>query len=470
MTPNPRLSSPAAQDTPAALIPALRSIYRRVTRLLNTLIVLGVRLVLLIALLLGLDDGKVQITTLRGQVTALARDHLFNYVAWEVSALWDKAGAELLGVSAYLSEDDARPIVLDYLGRLSAAQALDAQIEAIYADPEVGDPAAASATLRAGRDALRADLAGDQRLVESVIESQVSSVLVAQGFGVLGQVLPPVAMHFSELPTVLVVSPRDRIEFAVDVSLDPLPVDQRDALESRVDAALDVSSLIVPIGGMSLYPSMIIEPGSRDLAAKTARAIEVTAHEWAHHYLMFYPLGLEYATRPETRIINETTATFFGRAVARDVMVRYYPDLPSPQYPSFLDTSQPTAAPTDSAAAPTPATDPNAPPPFDYAREMHATRTRVDFLLWQGMVDAAETYMQAQQRKFARNGYPIRKLNQAYFAFYGGYQGAPGAGGSDPTGAAIETILRDSATLEDFLRAVRSITTRADLLAAAGME
>lgn len=451
------------------LIPALRGIYRRVTRLLNTLIVLGVRIALLIALLLGLDDGKVQITSLRGQVTALARDHLFNYVAWEVSALWDKAGAELLGVSVYLSEDDARPLVLDYLDRLSAAQALDAQIEAIYADPGVNDPAAESATLRAERDTLRADLTGDQQVVESIIESQVSSVLVAQGFGVLGQVLPPVAMHFSALPTVLVVSPRDRIEFAVDVSLDPLPVDHRDALESRVDAALDVASLIVPIGGMSLYPSMIIEPGSRDLAAKTARAIEVTAHEWAHHYLMFYPLGLEYATRPETRIINETTATFFGRAVAREVMARYYPDLTPPQYPSILDTPPQTAAPTDSAAALAPAADPDAPPPFDYAREMHATRTRVDFLLWQGMVDAAETYMQAQQRKFARNGYPIRKLNQAYFAFYGGYQGAPGAGGSDPTGAAIETILRESATLEDFLRTMRGITTRADLLAAAGM-
>jgi hypothetical protein len=90
----------------------------------------------------------------------------------------------------------------------------------------------------------------------------------------------------------------------------------------------------------------------------------------------------------------------------------------------------------------------------------------VDFLLWQGMVKAAEVYMAAQQRKFARHGYPIRKLNQAYFAFYGGYQGEPGAGGADPTGLTIERILARSTTLEDFLQTMRGITTREELLEA----
>ena len=84
------------------------------------------------------------------------------------------------------------------------------------------------------------------------------------------------------------------------------------------------------------------------------------------------------------------------------------------------------------------------------------------------MVEAAEAYMDAQQRKFARHGYPIRKLNQAYFAFYGGYQGEPGAGGADPTGPAIEGILARSATLEDFLRTMREITGREALVGMGG--
>jgi hypothetical protein len=382
-------------------------------------------------------------------------------VGWEVDALLDKARAELLGVGPYLDDADARLLVLDYLERLSAVQALDNQIERLYVDPGVDDPAAASADLRAERDALRADLAADQRLVESIIEAQVSAVLIDEGFGALGQVLPPVSMHFSELPNVLVISPRERIEFAVDITLDPLPVDRRAALEADVDAALDVASLVVPIGGMSLYPSMIIEPTYRDLSRKVARAIEVTAHEWAHHYLMFYPLGLEYTARAETRIINETTATFFGRSVALAVMARYYPDLTPPDYPTFLTTPEPV---TPDAPIIEPRYDPDEPPPFDFAREIDATRRQVDFLLWQGRVEAAETYMQARRRAFARQGYNIRKLNQAYFAFYGGYQGSPGAGGSDPTGPAIETLLRDSANLKAFLQTLRGITTRAQLL------
>ena len=49
---------------------------------------------------------------------------------------------------------------------------------------------------------------------------------------------------------------------------------------------------------------------------------------------------------------------------------------------------------------------------------------------------------------FVAHGYGIRKLNQAYFAFYGGYQsGSPGEGGSDPIGPAVQAIRDQSATI-----------------------
>ena len=40
----------------------------------------------------------------------------------------------------------------------------------------------------------------------------------------------------------------------------------------------------------------------------SAFAFEVIAHEWTHHYLYFFPLGLDYNDSGEIRTINETTA------------------------------------------------------------------------------------------------------------------------------------------------------------------
>ena len=424
------------------------------------------RLLLLVALLSVLGDGASVDTSLGARVTALARPDLFDYVGWEADALWGKADQQLFGVQDYIDDAKEHALVIDYLTRLSDVQDLEDAIERAYADPRVVDPAAATADLRAQRDTLRHALAADQPLAEAIIESQVSAVLLDEGFGVLGQVLPPVSMHFTAIPDLLVVSPRDRIAFDVSLDLKPIPVEERDTLETRIDSALDVSSLVVPLGGLSLYPSMILEPTSRDISAKVARAFEVTAHEWSHHYLVFYALGWEYDTRVETRIINETTATFFGRAIAQRVMARYYPELRPPDYPSFLN---PPAASSPATAAPAPANpaccDPDTPPAFDFTSALNSTRVEVDFLLWQGQVRAAEAYMQARQREFARHGYLIRKLNQAYFAFYGGYQGEPGAGGTDPIGPTIEELLARRPTLEAFLQTMRHITTREQLLA-----
>jgi hypothetical protein len=431
-------------------------------RLIRLIVKAAFGLGVLVGTLVLLGDGRIRDDSLQARVTALARDDLFDYVSWEIDALWGKVREELFGVAPYLDADEQHDLVIGYLVRLSDVQGLEDRIEGIYADPNVPDPDAVTADLRDQRDTLRRQLADDQPLVESIIEGQVSAVLAAEGFETLGQVMPPVSMHFSEVPTTLVISPRDHIEFAAQLELNALPVDQRAALEAQIDAQLNVSSLIVPLGGLSLYPSMIVEPSARDLPAKVARAFEVTAHEWAHHYLIFFPLGWEYSARPETRIINETAASFFGQEIARRVMLQYYPDLPPPYYPSFLNPPVPAGVPSADA----PPVDPDAPPPFDFGRELNNTRVQVDFLLSLGKIEAAETYMEYRRREFVRHGYSIRKLNQAYFAFYGGYQDEPGAGGTDPTGPAIEELRTLSPDLRAWMEIMRDITTRDQLLAA----
>ncbi len=69
------------------------------------------------------------------------------------------------------------------------------------------------------------------------------------------------------------------------------------------------------------------------------------------------------------------------------------------------------------------------------------------------------------------HGYQIRKLNQAYFAFYGAYNdiggGAGGQAGSDPVGPAVAALRAKSATLGDFLNRVAWITSLSQLEQAA---
>lgn len=62
------------------------------------------------------------------------------------------------------------------------------------------------------------------------------------------------------------------------------------------------------------------------------------------------------------------------------------------------------------------------------------------------------------------NGYRIRKLNQAYFAFYGAYADSPGgAAGSDPVGEAVRQLRAQSTSLKDFLNTMSWMSTFEDL-------
>ncbi len=409
-------------------------LFRLIERLLGYLL-------LLLILLFGLNYSTVPTGIQWRAISLLVKDHTFDYVTWEVNALAVKAQQELYGLHPFMTEPDRSQYVRQYLTDLATAQQLEAQVNAIYTDPAVTDPQAESAELRVQRDALRADFRDRQPLVESILEGQVSAVLVDEGFGLLGQVLPPLSMHFTPLPNLLAVSPRDEIKIDVNLNIDPLPIDEIAALEALIDKQEDVSSLVIPLGGIALYPAMIFETASLQYA------VEVFAHEWLHHYLFAFPLGQDFDFSGESRIINETTANIFGKVISPLVIARYYPEL------AHTPTTQLVSAPQQADA------------PFDFGAEMDQTRRRVDDLLADGKVAEAEVYMEERRQLFVENGWSIRKLNQAYFAFYGGYQsGAPGAGGSDPIGPSVQTILDLSPSIHDWIVTMRTITTRTELL------
>jgi hypothetical protein len=165
---------------------------------------------------------------------------------------------------------------------------------------------------------------------------------------------------------------------------------------------------------------------------------EVVAHEWVHNYLTIHPLGFSYMNSTELRTMNETVASIAGKELGRAVVAEYYPEFLPPEAP-------PTPAENNQGQS-------TVPPPFDFNSEMHQTRVIVDRLLSQGKIQTAESYMEQRRVFFWQHGYHIRKLNQAYFAFYGAYADQPqGAAGADPVGTAVRLLRAKSSSLADFI-------------------
>ena len=96
-----------------------------------------------------------------------------------------------------------------------------------------------------------------------------------------------------------------------------------------MDEALNVSSLVVDVGGIGVYPTMVIQTSDLNFVA------EVVAHEWIHNYMTLRPLGLSYMASSELRTINETTASIAGSEIGLALIRRYYPErVPPPPPPT----------------------------------------------------------------------------------------------------------------------------------------
>ncbi|MFA5874115.1 MAG: hypothetical protein WC832_09115 [Anaerolineales bacterium] len=369
----------------------------------------------------------------------------FDYVSWTLEALSVKLNQAALGTPFYFSETARHQIVVDYLHLMDNILSSENRLNLMYTDPQIHNPAAASLSLRAGLTRLYARQRQLAPLAEAVLQEQISVTLADLGLTTGGQPLPPVLFYITPLPYNLVISPRDKIQQDATISLLPdLSVDQEITLENRVDSGLNVSSLVVPVGGIGSYPTMVMRTTALDWLSDTI------AHEWIHNWLTLRPLGLNYDTSPELRTMNETTASIAGHEIAMLVLKRYYPELAA----GFA--IQAVSLPLSPARA-----------DFNFNTEMHITRVHVDELLAQNKITEAETYMEQRRQFFWQNGYAIRKLNQAYFAFYGAYADTPGGpAGEDPVGPAVRALREQSATLTDFLKSIAQMDSFQQLQAA----
>ncbi|MCC7118109.1 MAG: hypothetical protein IT310_06245 [Anaerolineales bacterium] len=375
------------------------------------------------------------------KIRAYTRDLEFNYVAWTTDAALLKLQANSIGAEQTLSREDQKVIVAQYLRVTRKILDEENQLQQIYADPNIADKESVSANLRA---ILKTDYANQNELApfaEAILQEQVSVVLKELGLTAFGQPIPSLLYHSTPLPYALIVSPRDRIEQIANISLDPLlPVDEQARLETNIDRALNTSSLVVPVGGIGVYPTMVMRTTDLHWLLNTI------SHEWIHNYLTLRPLGFLYSSDPAIRTMNETTASIAGDEIGTLVFQKYYPELAN-------------ASPLTSSLILNPFSAPPTQTTFDFRAEMYLTRVHAEELLKAGEIDQAEAYMEARRQVFLQNGYLIRKINQAYFAFYGAYADSPGgAAGEDPVGPAVRALRAQSPTLADFVNTISWMT------------
>jgi len=411
-------------------------------------------LALVITQFILLTTSSARAGTLPEQAAMVSDEVMFDYFSWTIDAAWQKVQFSALGMPEYLTHEQQKMAVYDYIKVTRDIESAESELERIYSDPSIQDKDTATEELRNTLEDITRTQKKLAPIAETVVQSQVAAVVTDIGLTTGGQPIPAVLYHVSPLPLALIISPRDSILQEGNISLLPdLTVEQRDFLEDKVDEQLDVSSLIVPVGGIGAYPTMVMRTSDLRWMA------EVVSHEWIHNFLTLRPLGIRYDTTPEMRTMNETTASIAGKEIGVQVIETYYPELLSrePSAPGLVSQKSQPVGPGGFRQ------------PFDFREEMHETRVSVDQFLSEGKILEAENYMETRRQFFWDNGYPMRKLNQAYFAFYGAYADVPGGpAGEDPVGPAVRALREKSPSLSDFLYQISRMTSFEDLLAATG--
>lgn len=357
---------------------------------------------------------------------AAADRHSFNLFAWELRHLpekWLYKVGDL--VSDHSQGLDADQSVVRYFTLVDEIRNLE------RTDPNSPRLAAA--------ESVRADL---ENTVEDIIEGRVTSVLKDEGLTIgpppftdMQTIFPPVDFELDTPPRVLVISPRERISRDDGYLLTPgLTRDTVTGIEQGVESRDGVSALVVQAGGVATYPSVI--SSSRDYAG----LVDTVFHEWLHQYLIMFPLGRSYFNGGEAQTLNESVANIAGRELAAVYLERYGDPTQDPG-----EEPSPTPAPSD----------------FDFRAEMRALRLEVEDLLNAGNIEDAETLMNRKRDEFEDQGVFIRRINQAYFAFFGSYADTPAS--IDPIGPKLEALYKDSGSPGEFVRRAYGITSTPDL-------
>ncbi len=406
--------------------------------------VLGIReLVIAIGLLsLFLSSGScTPAPSFNQRLSSIVGSHKFSVVGWESRAILRETGQWLFSKREKTGDDIKT--VEQYFSLVARIKTLESAVEAIDTGNKPGDLSSLKVEL-ARLSPQKVALAGT---VDRVIEGQIKDILAQAGiFNPVDRYLrlrvhfPPLNFKLEKPPHLLVISPRDRIESMREIILRPdIKLEEIEDVEARIDR-LGVSSLVVELGGLgSTYPTLVTNK------ANLRFTIDTATEEWLHQYLAFKPLGFLYlldlsglSRNYEIATMNETLAGMVSREIGAMVYEEYYP-----RYETGPPQHQPAAS------------------GVDFNREMREIRRAVDKYLAQGQIEPAEEFMEQRRQYLSTQGYYIRKLNQAYFAFHGTY--ADSSTSVSPIGVEMKALREQSASLKDFLETAATMTSRRDL-------
>ena len=371
-----------------------------------------------------------------GPVSELSVRYHYNLLTWEVTRFPEK-WLNWLGKALYpfsRGSQDNTQLLLDYF-RLDQ--------ETVRAKNELDQAVAASSDrapdLEQRLMELRRDLENLRPQAEEALEASITDVLRQEGVPLSAGpfIFPPVDIALDSLPRILVTSPRDRIELTDSILLTAdISIAERQELEERIFAEEDVSALVDNIGGISTYPAIIT-------ANSLKGALVIASHEWLHNYMFFHPLGWNYNRDGQMSTLNETTADLFGQELGNLVYTR-------------LTGEEPLQPPTGGA-------EPCPEDRFCFNQVMRQTRLQVDSLLDQGRIEEAEAYMEERRQIFVDNGYAIRKLNQAYFAFHGTYADSPAS--VSPIHQQLLDLREASPSLAAFIHSLQGVSSYDEFIA-----
>jgi hypothetical protein len=346
-------------------------------------------------------------TTVHTQIEEICRPYLFDINGWEARVLLDKLKPAMFSHEDVLNENT----VHGYFERTQIA--------------------------RRGSELIDAE---ESRSLERTLQVWISCELIHNGitspladYGPFPVMFPPLLLKVEQLPTVLVVSPRERIELiqraTLRSELSPL---ERNGIETKCDK-LGVSSLVDDIAGIATFPAMVT-PGYG-----IRNTLSAASEEWLHQYLAFTPLGFRYLeviaenSDPDmVASLNETLVGMVSEEITDSIMAEHFPE-----------TAVNTQGGLVSAG-------------FSFRSEMRLTRLRTDELLSAGDVEGAERYMNERRQIFMRNGYYLRKLNQAYFAFHGTYGTSPAS--SNPVHESLKKWRQRCGSMKEFFISTSRMT------------
>ena len=406
------------------------------------MIKLQIRLIGIASLLLViyLSGGCAPGRSVDNQLNSIVRPYRFNLIGWEYRALSNELNQWIFGSSEEI--DGEADVVVEYFFAVERLKTLESEIAAVKA----GSEQSGLAPLEDELNMLQEQVGALGSKVEGLIEKQIRETLAEQGifhpmdrYITLKFGFPPVNFILEKPPLLLVVSPKDRIESIKEITLrQDISLEEVKDIEAAVDD-LGVSSLVIELGGIATYPTFVTNDASLKFTLDTA------TEEWLHQYLAFKPLGFLYlldltgvSQNYDIATMNETVAGMVSKEIGAMIREKYYPQFDN-------GDSQPPGAESE----------------FDFNREMREIRRAVDSYLAQGEIELAEGFMEQKRLYLASNGYYIRKLNQAYFAFHGTYANRPTS--ISPIGLELGQLRSQSASLKVFLDTVAGMTSRQEL-------